>query len=85
MPKQASIERSPGSPTPQEFLAAGDLQPKDRYTVPEVSALTGRVEGTVRRWIREGRLPALRIQSRYPWILRVSLEQFLREEGGSHE
>ncbi len=41
-----------------------DLPSKDWYTVPEVAQLLEVYDGTVRRWIREGELPALSLGKR---------------------
>jgi excisionase family DNA binding protein len=39
---------------------------KEYYTVGEVARLTGRTPYTVRRWLSEGRLPAIRVEGTGP-------------------
>lgn len=55
----------------------------DRLTVPDVVELTGRHPETVRRWIRQGDLDAMKIRGRsgHEWLIREQdLLEFLRVE-----
>ena len=52
----AAVSRKPDQL--HEFFAQ---QRKDNYVVEEVAKLTGRSEYTVRRWIGEGRIKAIRL------------------------
>lgn len=61
---------------------------KEYLTVEEVAALTGRAEFTVRRWIREGKLRAIRIAEGGPrgrlLISRAEIERIIATgKGGS--
>jgi excisionase family DNA binding protein len=70
-------------PSFQTLLEAGGMKDKPRLTPEDVSAVTGAPISTVRRWLREGQLPALRTGSRYRWILAEDLKDFLSRQGGS--
>jgi excisionase family DNA binding protein len=69
----------------QALLDAGGLNGKSRLTPREVSEVTGAPISTVRRWLREGRLTALRTGFRYRWILVEDLEAFLNLGVDTHE
>lgn len=69
----------------QALMNAGGLNGKSRLTPMEVSEVTGAPISTVRRWLREGRLSALRTGFRYRWILVEDLEAFLNQGGSTHE
>jgi len=64
----------------QSLLDAGGLKGKSRLTLKEVSNLTGAPLSTVRRWLREKELRALRTGSRYRWVLAEDLLEFLRSQ-----
>ena len=66
----------------QSLLDAGGLKDKARLTPKEVSDLTGTPMSTVRRWLREKKLRALRTGARYRWILAEDLCEFLRSQEG---
>ena len=53
-------------------------------TVPEVAALLKLNEQTVRKWLREGRLPGISLGSRQAgWrVRRADIERFLDEHRG---
>jgi len=68
----------------QSLLDAGGLRGKTRLTPREVSDLTGAPISTVRRWLREKKLRALRTGARYRWILAEDLLEFLRSQEDIH-
>ena len=72
-------------PSFQALLDAGGLKGKTRLTLVEVAQITGAPMSTVRRWLRERKLRALRIGFRYRWVLIQDLEAFLKQEGGSDD
>jgi excisionase family DNA binding protein len=80
MPRQSPI--SP--PHFQSLVDAGGLKGKARLTIKEVSDLTGAPLSTVRRWLRENKLRALRTGVRYRWILAEDLLEFLRSQEEFH-
>ena len=61
---------------------------KDNYVVGEVAEMTGRSEYTIRRWITEGRLSAIRISDGGPrgrlLVPRVELERLIATARGRH-
>jgi excisionase family DNA binding protein len=76
----ADLGKGPAEPTIEEMFGLlvhvklavdairGQLAAKHKpsYTVAEVAELTGRSSYTVRRWIAEGRIKAIRIQGTGP-------------------
>jgi excisionase family DNA binding protein len=60
---------------------------KDSYTVEEVAELTGRSQYTVRRWIAEGKLRAIRLAEGGPrgrlLIARAELDNLLAQGKGA--
>jgi excisionase family DNA binding protein len=58
----------------------GDVPQRDWYTVEEVATLLNVCEGTVRRWIREEELPALRLGRKAgSRIAAVDLDAFIEK------
>ena len=70
--------------TIHELLAS---QRKDNYVVEEIAKLTGRSEYTIRRWVTEGKLKAVRIAEGGPrgrlLIPREELERLIAAGKGS--
>lgn len=50
---------------------------EDWLRVDEVSEITGFSPWTVRRWVHEGNLPAVRVGGRSIRVLRTELDKFL--------
>ena len=61
---------------------------KDNYVVEEIATLTGRSEYTVRRWISEGRLKAIRVSEGGPrgrlLVPRAELERLISAGKGEN-
>ena len=61
---------------------------KDNYLVEEVAAMTGRSEYTVRRWVAENKLKAIRIAEGGPrgrlLVPRTELERLVAAGKGAH-
>ena len=72
-------------PSFQALLDAGGLKGKSRLTLKEVAQVTGAPVSTVRRWLREHKLRALRIGFRYRWVLVEDLDAFIHQDGGGDE
>lgn len=71
-------------PNFQSLLDAGGVKGKVRLTPQDISDVTGAPISTVRRWLRDGQLRALRTGSRYRWVLAEDLRDFLSRQGGVH-